>query len=450
MLLLNLAGFMLYRLFFADGSSITVNAPASAPAGSEITIELTVNKGDVTGFAKLQQELPEGFSGGAEVESQGASFTLSGTSAKFIWTELPANATFKISYKVTAGSTQGPQSFGGKFSYLVNNEKVTVEIPQTTINIGPGAAPEPTPAPVSAPAPAPTPEPTPAPVPTPEPTPAPVPTPEPTPPPAPTPEPTPAPAPTPEPAPASAPPQNVTCSRNMPADAIDNFIVEVIINKGTIEGFAKLQESIPAGFTASAMETAGGSFTFAEGSAKFVWMSVPAQAEIKVSYKVTVAANLVAQKNIEGVFSYLENNAPQKAVVAKSTIMVNNMSAPVANNPEPPINTPPQNTTEPAANIPAAQTGVNYKVQICALQMSKPSVGYFKNRFGLSGKVDMESHEGWTKYTNGGFNEYKMARDHRESLRGKGVQGPFVTAYNQGKRITVQEALMISNQQWYK
>ena len=445
MLLLNLAGFMLYRLFFADGSSVTVNAPASAPAGSEITIELTINKGDVTGFAKLQQDLPEGFSGAAEVEAQGASFTFSGTSAKFIWTELPATPSFKISYKVTAGSATGPQSFGGKFSYLVNNEKVTVEIPATTINVeGSAAAPTPAPAPASNP----TPEPTPAPAPTPEPIPAPAPTPEPTP--APAPEPTPAPTPEPTPAPASTQAQNITCTRNMPSEATDNFVVEVTINKGTIEGFAKLQEAIPAGFTASAMETAGGSFTFADGSAKFVWMNIPAQTELKVSYKVTVASNLVAQKNIEGVFSYLENNAPQKAMVAKSTIMVNNMSAPVANNPEPPVNAQPQNTTEPAANIPTAQTGVNYKVQICALQMSKPSVAYFKNRFGLSGKVDMESHEGWAKYTNGGFKEYKTARDHRESLRGKGVQGPFVTAYNQGRRITVQEALMISNQQWYK
>jgi hypothetical protein len=58
--------------------------------------------------------------------------------------------------------------------------------------------------------------------------------------------------------------------------------------------------------------------------------------------------------------------------------------------------------------------------------------------------------DGFTKYTVGAHNEYKEARDAREDLRNKGVVAPFVTAYNSGKRITVQEALMITTQKWYR
>jgi len=64
----------------------------------------------------------------------------------------------------------------------------------------------------------------------------------------------------------------------------------------------------------------------------------------------------------------------------------------------------------------------------------------------------IENHEGWIKYTTGSFKVYKDARDKRETLvqAGHDFPGPFVTAYNAGERITVQEALMIANQQWFK
>ena len=63
-------------------------------------------------------------------------------------------------------------------------------------------------------------------------------------------------------------------------------------------------------------------------------------------------------------------------------------------------------------------------------------------------------HQGWYKYTLGSFNSYSGARDKREnvnqSIAELSALGPFVAAYNNGSRITVQEALMISGQTWIK
>ena len=48
----------------------------------------------------------------------------------------------------------------------------------------------------------------------------------------------------------------------------------------------------------------------------------------------------------------------------------------------------------------------------------------------------------------GRFDQYKEARNKRNDLNSNEFPGPFVTAYNFGKRITVQEALIISKQNW--
>ncbi|MFL5763438.1 MAG: hypothetical protein ACJ77K_05795 [Bacteroidia bacterium] len=504
-LLFNTVALLIYQFFFADGITVTQNIPATAKAESEFTVELTINKGTIGGFAKLQQDLPEGFTA-VKGDDNGATFTFSNQSVKFIWMSLPSDKEFKVKYTVkVAAGVSGDKSIGGKFSYVSDNVKQSIDIAPSMIRIGDGAstpvadnAANTTPATTGTTPPDNTSNTTTT--------------------------TTPANTTT-EPATTTASnttdktPDNLTtqlvdksttptntgtepttttpannevmsslnCIRTVTAGGTDNWNVEVAVNKGNITGFAKLLETLPAGFTATAGETQGASFSFDASTqkVKFVWVSMPSQTEFRVSYKIT-ASGVSGSQPIDGVFSYIENDEtkkftiPTSMVTAGGAMATNNTNTNTTAN-----NTTTNNTTDNAANnttnnnntnntaannttannttdntntnstqmsatsIPSPQGNVNYKVQIMALH-NPVDANKLATRYNINAKINTEMAEGFTKYTVGSHNEYKEARDAREDMKNKGVVAPFVTAYNSGKRITVQEALMITSQKWYR
>jgi hypothetical protein len=92
-----------------------------------------------------------------------------------------------------------------------------------------------------------------------------------------------------------------------------------------------------------------------------------------------------------------------------------------------------------------------YRVQIGAFKNDKVTVNRLTKKFHLSEDISTHMHEGYFKFMTEDHAEYKQARDHRERLKSENkIKSAFVVAYNNGVRITVQEALMISKQKWFK
>jgi hypothetical protein len=89
-------------------------------------------------------------------------------------------------------------------------------------------------------------------------------------------------------------------------------------------------------------------------------------------------------------------------------------------------------------------------VQIGAYTNPQVSSSKLAGLYGISENIRSEMSGGFTKFMVGKHGEYKEARNHRETVKSKGVNGAFVAAYNGPSRITVQEALMISNQRWLR
>lgn len=456
-LLVNLIGLLLIDLFSAD-LSIVQNVPSTMAAGSEVRVTITVNKGSLTGFAKLQLDLPPGMTATA-IETKGASFTFADQKAKFIWMALPSSPSFKLSYTLAAApDASGNLPIMGRLSYIEDNERKTFDLPTTTVSVTGGTA-----------------------VPVAEVTltddittddlvsaagGAPVGT---------------VPVAVIDRADGTAPMQGqggVSCARTITPVTEKEFLVEVTVTKGSLRGFGKVQETIPSGFTAMEKSSDEAIFTLQDRVVKFVWLNLPAKETIKVVYKLRANENPDGEYRIDGEFGYLLNDETQKAVTGTSKFFIGpkalealqpevaQVETPaVPDQVEPVIVEEPVTKTvpdRPAVEQPAhteratagtvgtsPEKGVTYKVQIMAAHR-EVGRSYFTRHFNYAGPFSLERHEGWVKYVTGSHGEYKAARDQRVAYvqAGHNFPGPFVTAYNNGTRITVQEALLLTSQHW--
>lgn len=458
-ILINVFVLLLYSFFAGDQGKITLNHPSSVEAGQDFQLDVIIDKADINGFAKFQIELPTTFDLMLIDDKDNKDFTFAYKDgiAKVIWMTLPKSKELKVSFMVkTDKSASGEVEIKSDFSFLVNNTKQkTTNNPKINV-INPdvaatqiaknneGTKKEELPLRENN---------------------------------------------------EEVAQQTTSNQNNNNINAVRNldltnlkanreFTVEILVKKSNVEGFGKLQDVLPVGFIAKPLSTSEAAFSFVDQKVKFLWMSMPAKSEFTVSYKVTVDKGIIGEFFINGDFGYLKDEETQKYDLERTSVLIESGESSgqsiVAETKTEPVNeqTKPSETAQiepekiknpetknaeskkpetkkaliktetPKVSAPIA--GLHYKVQLAAgKKQVTPNV--IQKLYKISDEVVLEQHEGWFKYTTGQFDIYKAARDHREDMRNNyATLGAFVTAYNNNTRITVQEALMISNQKWIK
>jgi len=446
---IQILGFLLFSLGQKEEVKIKHNPPASMGAAEEAVVLVEIDKSDVSGFAKYQITVDAGISIEV-VESAGASFTFNNGKAKFIWMALPANEEFSISYKiVTTGAAKGKKALDSRFSYIYENERKNHDVATHYINVGNGAE-----------------------------------------------------------ALAQSADESVEkrkmekatfalADRKIEPDGVNQWRITVEINKEGLTGFAKIEENLPEGYTAIDFKSSGAVFNSMNDVIKYIWYDIPESDIVTISYKLLPVIALNGEEpEIEGTFSYLEGEETVEIPISSGLAPIAQEStkdtagASVTDEPviepevaevvkaekvtEAPAATPvakatpakPKTKEEPIAtasdddtrspvdaniiDVPQPETGVFYRVQIAAGKNNLKS-SVFEKLYSFEEGFKLENHKGWFKYTTGYHQVYKSARDDRQRITGKykKFQGPFVTAYNDGERISVQEALMVTAQKWY-
>ncbi len=422
---------MLLNVLNFEDVDINHNIPDFLIAGGTYDIELTIQKGNIEGFAKFQMEVPDGINV-KSIEAKNSSFTFSDGVVKNIWMTIPNDSEINLKYKFEVGANyQGTGTIKGQFVYIKDNERYSVGMKDHPITIGDeGGIAQAV-----------------------------------------------------QETEAAFVPEMIKGHRSVKALNNNDFEVNIRIEKDGLEGFAKIQDELPVGYTAELLKNGESVFSVIDNKIKFIWFNVPSSNELEVSYLLKASSPKSANARLKGTFNFIYKDdarfidLPEEDLMIKEDLEVllveevnedegeeeiivkeEVIEVPIAVVVEEPKEEVAVNLSadtkkidaEPATDYRGPQGGIFYRVQIAASK-NNVKVTYFKNKFLFRGEIYLENHAGWYKYTTGNYDKYVEARNKREEIRaGYKFKGPFVTAYNSGERITVQEALLISKQKWVK
>ncbi len=400
---------LLFFNFLLEDVTVEQNLPDRVEQGNEFVVTVTIDKSTIEGYAKFQVVLPEGVTA-TEIETGVAKFNFESKKAKFVWMTLPEERVFEISYKVTVNDpslTEIP--VGGTFSYLDENQRMTVDLPARIVKMGKEVIIV-----------------------------------------------------------EEIPEAEVTVARTIKSVSEHLYLITLDIHYSNITGFAKIQDIVPSGSDVRPEGAEDAVFSILDTKVKYVWMNFPEDGhDISVSYFVDLTdAESKKISEIAGEFAFIHDGESRKIQITNPSaidfVEIEKPELAVKETPKEVIpvaietvdlieqEIPAKKPVDiPVTSTPSPQTGVIYKVQVMAAHKSVNVSTYFNKIYKFSNKVEMDAHQGWMKYLTGGHDKYVSARDMRNSYnQNYTFKGPFVVAYNNGERITVQEALMITNQKW--
>ena len=218
--------------------------------------------------------------------------------------------------------------------------------------------------------------------------------------------------------------------------------------------FVKWSEYIPEGCTCTVLDSDGSSSRQTATELIFLWFEVQASRELNPLYSLRCPNN-VNNRSVTfdgmaevafgtGTNTYhiagVEWNAPP---TERNEIMESSQIT--ATSPEAASVAPEATTT---STRPQTSSGVEFAVQLLAnhRDLTRDELVDF---LGYTKPLHMERLDGWHKYVTNSHDSYAQARSSRNDIWATTqAQDAFVTAQLEGQRITVQEALLLSNQTW--
>ena len=455
LIFIHIIGFLIFTFFnlndIVSSHKILLNGqPAEIPvkisSNLDTEVKIIIEKNNFSGPGRLKLDLSnaEGIIVKEKV-NDGSSFTFKNKEALFIWYDLPNEKNIEITYIINANeNANGMKKIKGEFSFINENERKQLNLDDLIFEVDSKIKYDEA--------------------------------------------------------------ENMIPNNKASVKAVriiekvnDGYLVTINTEIKNHKGFARIKDQLPLNASAKSIETDGAVFKNIDGYAKFIWSEIPNSKEkITVKYLLANNSSLDTSFSLYGVYSSeklisegfnngiaidttIYNPIPESFVDELITENIGNENESINKNPEKEEideiredeikddekvvseNSIKKLTNKTLKNIKIKDkvktvvknvittqkiyNNIQYKVQILAGHQIVSSQ-YLAKKFNFKESYDIESHLGWIKYTVGSHSEYKDARDARNEISKKDFPGPFVSAYNYGERISVQEALIVSKQNW--
>tara|TARA_B110000037_G_scaffold61570_1_gene75411 strand:- start:1434 stop:2846 length:1413 start_codon:yes stop_codon:yes gene_type:complete len=463
LIFINIIGFLIYTILNINDVSITHTAPKEIPIGQEVEVNLIINKNDFSGPGRLRLNLTQ--AEGIIVKenmSDGSSFTFKENEVLFIWYDLPSEKNIVITYTIIAEENiSGMKKISGDFSFINENERKQLELPDLIFKVNPELIADQTVKENNS---------------------------------------------------TTSSVRSIEkleedyiitvktsidnhkgfarikeeLPTNFTAEAIETagsvfkntdgyakFIwanlpdsnSEIIIiykisnNKGldtnfTISGVYSSEKLISEGYNSGIEIPQTKYIPFKEISENLEIDSVTINTNIEDEIKIDTSLELANTNKInmlEDINTSKYNEEITNEIIPEKVVKTNSVTEKTEVKQVNEVNKKEvikeEKVLENIISPKRANNNIDYKVQILAGHRIITNKQVY-NQFNYQGEYSLETHNGWIKYTVGTNSEYIKARDSRNELNNFNFPGPFVTAYNYGERISVQEALILTSQNW--
>ncbi len=97
------------------------------------------------------------------------------------------------------------------------------------------------------------------------------------------------------------------------------FEVTVTIDKGTLTDYSRFSQDLPLGLTATNVSSPNADFSFDNQRIRIIWLKLPEEQEVKVSYNIMVNERLKGTFILGGVFAYVVEEERKFLNFEKST-----------------------------------------------------------------------------------------------------------------------------------